>query len=104
MYRLCSTAQTIWNCTNDPLHHQQYCHAAGAALMPCLAQGLVCPLCAAAKGDVDHRAAQHTLPTPHHLALLTSLAPYTHSRPPGPSRGGDQALLDRGIHQLHLIP
>ena len=28
----------------------------------------------------------------------------THLRPPGPFRGGDQALLDRGIHQRHLIP
>jgi hypothetical protein len=57
-----------WCChtgTNDPLLHQQYRHAAGAALMPRLAQRLACPLGAAAEGDVDHRAAQLTLPTPH---------------------------------------
>ena len=54
--------------------------------------------------------------TPHSLSPLThpSLHPLPPSlgplltlhtlTPPGPSCGGDQALLDRGIHQRYLIP
>ncbi len=57
-------------------------------------------------------------PPPHSLSPLThpSIPPLAPSRgpilnrhtltPPGPSRGlgGDQALLDSGVHQRHLIP
>ena len=67
----------------------------------CRTQGLACSLGAAAEGDVDYWAAQPppkpipTPPTNHTWHTLSS---------PGPSRGGDQALLDRGIHQRHRIP
>ncbi len=86
---------------NDPLRHQQYRHAAEATLIPRRAQGLACPLGAAAEGDVDHRAAQPTLPTPHPPALQTTLRTVHALTYP---RGGDQALLDRGIHQRHRTP
>jgi hypothetical protein len=73
--------------------------------MPRRVQGLACPLGAAAEGDVDRRATQPPLPpSPTHLTLLTTPRTVHALTSPGPSRGGDQALLDRGIHQRHLIP
>jgi hypothetical protein len=65
---------------HDPLHHQQYRHAAGAALLSCRTQDLACSLGAAAEGDVAYWAAQPpppTHPTPPCL-LTTHLA---HPRP-----------------------
>jgi hypothetical protein len=52
----------------------------------------------------------HLISPQSHLSLYPPYAasrgpilpPHTHTSP-GPSRGGDQALFDRGIHQRHRI-
>ena len=89
---------------HDPLHHQRQRHAAGAPLLSCRTQGRACSLGAAAEGDVDYWAAQPSPPPPTHPPprLLTTSRTPSHSL--APSLGGDQARLDHGIHQGHLIP
>ena len=57
--------------------------------------------------SISHSLCPLTHPSPPIPPLPPSRGPIhtrTHLRPPGPFRGGDQALLDRGIHQRHLIP
>ena len=88
---------------HDPLYHQRSRHAAGASLLSCRTQGLACSLGAAAEGDVDYWAAQPPPPPQPTPTPPTNRTWHTLSSP-GSSRGGDQAPLDRGIHQRHLIP
>jgi hypothetical protein len=79
--------------TNDPLRHQQYRHAAGATRTG------VPPRCCRRMG---HGPSDSTTHPPHPLTNHATHSIRTHIPPRRVA--GDHALLDRGIHQRHLIP
>jgi hypothetical protein len=63
------------------------------------------PRCCRRRGrGLSGRTTTPSLPPPPPPAYLTTPRPAHTLTSPGPSREGDQALLDRGIPKRHLIP